>query len=171
MARIWMNTTKKGRNQLITIKTQLEIAAPIQLCFDLARDIDLHTRTVWPHTKEKEIRRTTSGLIGKGESVTFQATHFLIRQTLSSKITEYHAPYYFVDEMQNGAFKELKHIHEFKDMQGKTVMIDTLHFRAPFGPIGWLVERIILKSYMKKFIEHRNGQLKEIAEEQTKAVR
>ncbi len=31
---------------MVIVKTQIEIAAPIQLCFDLARDIHIHTQTV-----------------------------------------------------------------------------------------------------------------------------
>jgi hypothetical protein len=41
---------------------------------------------------------------------------------------------------------------------------DTLYFEVPFGIIGWIVERIILKNYMKWFLDYRNRQLKEIAE-------
>lgn len=161
----------KGGNHLITIKTQIEISAPIQLCFDLARDIEIHTKTVWNHTKESAIDGITTGPIGFEQLVTFQATHFLVRQKLTSKITEYNEPYLFVDEMQKGAFKRLKHIHDFKELNGKTIMIDTLQFEAPFGLLGWIVERIILRSYMKRFIEHRNNQLKKIAEERVNAIR
>ena len=159
---------KKGGNHLITVKTQIEISAPIRLCFDLARDIDIHTKTVWSHTKERAISGVTSGPIGFGQTVTFQATHFLVNQTLTSKITKYEEPFMFVDEMQKGAFKRLQHIHEFKELNGKTLMIDTLHFEAPFGLLGWIVERIILKSYMKRFLEHRNKKLMKIAEERVK---
>ncbi|WP_339315795.1 SRPBCC family protein [Paenibacillus sp. FSL R10-2734] len=149
---------------MITVKTQIEISAPIQLCFDLARDIEIHTKTVWIHTKEKAIMGVTSGLIGPGQSVTFEATHFLVRQKLTSKITDYNEPFLFVDEMQKGAFKRLKHLHEFKELGGKTLMTDTLHFEAPFGLLGRAVERIILEKYMKRFLEHRNNELKKLAE-------
>lgn len=145
---------------MITLRTQIEISAPIQLCFDLARDIEIHTKTVWKHTKEKAIIGITSGPIGLGETVTFEATHFLIRQQLTSKITEFNEPYLFVDEMQNGAFKSLKHIHEFKPINDKTLMKDILIFEAPLGILGRAVEKIILKQYMKSFIEYRNNELK-----------
>lgn len=161
----------KGVNRLITIRTQIEISAPIDLCFDLARDITIHTQTVWKHTKEIAIGGITAGPIGNGQTVIFQATHFRVRQTLTSKITKYEEPFMFVDEMQKGAFKTLKHIHEFKEVQGKTLMIDTLHFESLFGLLGKIVEKLILENYMKRFIEHRNDQLKKIAEEHVKEAR
>ncbi|MFD0678305.1 MULTISPECIES: SRPBCC family protein [unclassified Paenibacillus] len=90
---------------MIKVYTEIEIKAPIEVCFDLARNIDIHTETVWKHTNERAIAGITTGMIGEGDTVTFQATHFLIRQTLTSRISEYRRLYKFVDEMISGAFK------------------------------------------------------------------
>lgn len=160
-----INFLLNGVYRLVIVKTEILINAPIHHCFDLARNIEVHTQTVWKHTKEKAIEGTIEGMIDEGETVTFQATHFLIRQKLTSRITEYQRPYLFVDEMSKGAFKSLKHEHFFEEHDGKTLMKDKLIFEAPFGIIGWLTERIILKKYMKRFLEHRNYQLKIMAEE------
>lgn len=105
---------------MIIVKTFLEINAPIEICFDLARDIRLHTRTVWRHTKERAVGGTYASRINRGETVTFEATHFLIRQRLTSRITEFERPYIFVDQMVSGAFKSMKHTHEFEDRNGVT---------------------------------------------------
>ncbi|MVP01168.1 SRPBCC family protein [Paenibacillus lutrae] len=150
---------------MIKVTTEIEIEAPIDRCFDLARNIDVHTRTVWKHTKEKAIDGTVTGCIGDGETVTFQATHLGVRQKLTSQITEFKRPYLFVDSMLRGAFKSLKHTHEFVELDdSRTLMKDTLLFEAPFGMIGWLVERLVLRRYMEAFINHRNIELKKIAE-------
>ncbi|GKU78413.1 SRPBCC family protein [Paenibacillus sp. L3-i20] len=149
---------------MVVVNVEVYINAPIDICFDLASNIEVHTETVWKHTNERAIAGVTKGMIGEGETVTFQATHFLIRQKLTSKITEYNRPFFFVDEMMKGAFKNLRHEHMFEEFNGKTLMKDKLVFEAPFGIIGWLTERLILKRYMRKFLEHRNQQLKELAE-------
>lgn len=149
---------------MITVETEVFINAPLELCFDLARDIDVHTRTVWPHTKERAVAGVTTGPIGLGETVTFEAKHLGVRQRLTSKITEYRAPAYFVDEMQRGAFKYLRHEHFFEHVEGMTLMRDRLTFAAPFGLIGWLVERVVLRRYMYNFLKDRNEQLKGLAE-------
>ncbi len=148
----------------VLISVETFVAAPIEKCFDLARDIDIHTQTVWKHTREKAVAGVTTGMINYGETVTFEATHFGIRQRLTSKITEYNRPYLFVDEMQRGAFKRLKHIHEFIEVEGGTILKDTLDFAAPLGPLGWIADHFVLKYYMKRFIEARNEELKKIAE-------
>ncbi|MDT0121596.1 SRPBCC family protein [Paenibacillus sp. RRE4] len=153
---------------MVIVETEILIDAPIELCFDMARDIDVHTQTVWKHTKEKAVAGVTSGKINHNDKVTFEARHFWIRQKLTSRITAYQAPYYFVDEMLKGAFKSLRHEHIFEEHNGKTLMKDRLTMVAPFGIIGWVTERIILKSYMKRFLIHRNQQLKLLIEMQSK---
>ncbi|MBB6731692.1 SRPBCC family protein [Cohnella zeiphila] len=149
---------------MIIVRTEVEIDAPIRVCFDCARDIGLHTRTVWKHTKESAVGGVTDGPIGLGETVTFEATHFLVRQRLTSQITEYREPCWFVDEMRRGAFKSLRHEHEFQEAKERTLMTDTLLFEAPFGVIGTVTERLVLGRYMRKFLEHRNLELKRVIE-------
>ncbi len=146
------------------METNIQIDAPIELCFDLARDMDIHKRTAWPHTKEAIIDGVRTGLIGLNETVTFEATHFGVRQRLTSKVVELDRPYLFVDEMQHGAFRSMRHTHIFEEVQGKTRMSDIVEFSAPYGPIGWIAERLVLRSYLTRFLMHRNEQLKEIAE-------
>jgi len=62
----------------------------------------------------------------------------------------------FIDEQLRGPFKSFHHHHEFFDVDGKTMMIDRVSFTAPFGPFGWVAERIILSWYMPQLIRQRN---------------
>lgn len=149
---------------MIKVSTEIEIEATIDVCFDRARNIDIHTQTVWPHTKERAIAGTTTGMIGGGETVTFEARHFLIRQRHTSIISNYVRPYHFVDEMLQGTFKSMRHEHEFIDLGNRTLMKDTLYFEAPLGWFGGMVERVVLKNYMKRFLQYRNEQLKILVE-------
>ena len=96
------------------IELQTIINADIKICFDLARNIDFHQQSL-VHSKEKAVAGKTSGLIELGESVTWQATHFGIKQQLTSKITQFNSPHYFVDEMVSGAFTSFKHEHIFEE--------------------------------------------------------
>ncbi|WP_145048499.1 SRPBCC family protein [Paenibacillus xylanexedens] len=150
---------------MIQVVTEIIINAPIERCFDAARDIDLHTQTVWRHTREQAVSGVTTGLIGDGDTVTFEATHLGVRQRLTSEIAEYERPYRFVDQMLNGAFKSMRHEHSFTQLDNHTTrMTDTLKFEAPFGVLGWVAERIVLKRYMTAFLESRNRKLKMIVE-------
>ena len=52
-------------------------------------------------------------------------------------------------------------------VDGATVMIDHLEFDAPLGPIGRVVERIVLGTYLRKLIEERGTFLKRLAEQRS----
>ena len=96
--------------ELITLHTFIN--ADIKTCFDLARNIDFHQESL-QHSNEKAISGKTSGLIELGEFVTWEAKHFGFTHNLTSKITEFESPNYFVDEMVFGAFTSFRHEHIF----------------------------------------------------------
>lgn len=139
------------------------INAPIQRCFDLARSIDLHQHTS-AKTGEKAIAGTKSGLINKGETVTWKAKHFGIVQTLTSEISEMNPPFMFEDRMLKGAFKKIQHQHLFEEREGKTIMTDIFDFESPLGVVGKLFNKLVLTNYMNGFLEDRNQMIKSIAE-------
>lgn len=153
-----------------TIQLQTKIKADKALVFDLSRSIDLHKIST-QHTCEEAIDGVTSGLIGLNESVTWRAKHFGVYQKLSSKITAFDAPNYFVDEMVKGAFKSFRHEHHFEEQNGFTIMTDVFEFQSPFGVLGKLANILFLKKYMEKLLQKRNQSIKEFAEsEKWKAV-
>ena len=145
----------------IVIETYIHV--PIERCFDLSRSVDLHTDSM-KHTGEKAIAGRTGGLIDLGETVTWEAKHFGIRQTLTSKITEFDYPNYFVDEMVSGAFKSFRHEHRFVRQGGETQMTDIFSFESPLGLLGRLANVLFLKSYMKRLLQKRNEIIKQVAE-------
>ena len=139
------------------------IKAPIELCFDLSRDIDLHMQSTG-HTREVAIAGVTSGLIGPDQEVTWEATHFGVRQRLTSRITAYRRPYHFRDSQVRGAFKRFDHDHFFSESDGATLMRDVFDFDSPLGILGTIANRVYLTRYMTSFLERRNRLVKEVAE-------
>lgn len=148
---------------MVTLCLETSINAPIERVFDLARSIDLHTRST-AKTGERAIAGITSGLIGFNEEVTWQAKHFGVWQSLTVKIIAYDRPFYFADEMLRGAFKQMRHDHYFESTKSGTMMRDDFLFEAPFGVIGRMVEVTVLKNYMRRFLVARNQVLKLTAE-------
>lgn len=145
------------------IVLETRIAAPIERCFDLARSIDLHVATQTRHG-EVAIAGVTSGLIGLGQEVTWRARHFLVTQTLSTRIVAFDRPRHFRDSMLRGAFRRFDHDHDFAAVEGGTVMKDTFDFASPLGPLGWIADRVALEGYMTRFLAERAAILKRVAE-------
>lgn len=147
-----------------TIRITTLINAPRERVFDLARSIDADTVSA-SRSGERAIEGRTTGLIERGETVTWQARHLGVRQRLKVRITDFERPHRFADEMVSGAFKEMRHEHLFEMVDDQqTRMIDELRFQAPMGPLGRLAERFFLTRYMHRFLIERNRVLKELAE-------
>lgn len=149
---------------MVELVLSTTIEAPIERCFDLARSIDLHLLGA-EKTGERAVGGITSGLIGMDEFVRWEARHLGVSQNLASRITAYNRPLYFQDTMVEGAFRFMKHDHYFKaSSPNSTEMTDTFVFAAPLGLLGVMVEKVVLKPYMLKFLEQRNRVLKRVAE-------
>jgi len=149
---------------LYTIRVTTIIAAPALRCFDLARSVDAHIQSAGT-SGEKAVAGRSSGLLELGDEVTWEARHLGVRQRLTSRITAFQPPGYFQDRMIRGAFKSLEHDHHFDQSDdGATIMHDVVRFDAPFGPLGWLAERLILAGHLRRFLRQRGLALKAMAE-------
>ena len=138
---------------ILTIETFVK-ASP-ERCFDAARDLDLHV-TSMSHTAERAVGGRTSGLIERGEEVTWEARHFGIRQRFTSKITAFDRPRHFQDSMTRGAFQSFVHDHHFEPVDGGTRMRDVLEFSSPFGILGRIVDRLVMTTYLHRLLTRRN---------------
>ena len=145
------------------IELQTQIAAPIERVFDLARSIDAHMASTGD-THERAVAGRTTGLIEKGETVTWEANHLGFRQRLAVRITQFERPHVFGDEMISGAFSSMHHTHRFIPSDQGTLMKDEFHFTAPLGFLGRLAEWLFLTRYMRRFLTKRAAQLKKMAE-------
>jgi hypothetical protein len=146
-----------------TLTLVTSIAAPIERCFDLARNIDFHVDSMGS-TGERAVAGVIAGLIGPDQEVTWEGRHFGFRFRFSSRITAFRQPTYFQDSMVAGPFAVFVHDHRFESRAGCTVMTDEIRFRSPFGVLGALVDRLILAPYLSRLVGGLNGALKRAAE-------
>ena len=149
-----------------TIILETLISASAEVCFDLMRDVRIHTETT-SQTNEKAVAGVIDGKIGLGQTVTFEGTHFGMRQRLTVKVVEFDRPRRFVDAMVEGRFKSFVHIHEFEPSDGVTLMRDTLIWESPLGIFGKIIDKLLLERHLTRLVSDRNAKLKEIAESQT----
>jgi ligand-binding SRPBCC domain-containing protein len=148
---------------LVVVTTN--IRAPIERCFDLARDVDVHCRTS-AFTSERAVSPgRTSGLLERGDTVIFEGRHVGLRLRLSARIVEMERPTRFVDEAVSGPFESLRHVHDFTASDGVTRMIDTIEWTAPLGVLGALADAVFLERYMRRFLERKQAALKALAEQ------
>jgi ligand-binding SRPBCC domain-containing protein len=148
---------------MTVIDLTTEINAPIERVFDLARDLDLHARSM-VHSGERAVAGRTTGLVEVGDTVTWRARHFGLWWSLTSRITAVEAPTRFEDVQERGPFAWFRHEHRFEIVGGVTRMRDHWEHRSPFGLIGRIVDRLVLRRYMQSLLVTRNAALKREAE-------
>ena len=146
---------------VITLITHIQ--APIEVCFDLARNVEIHLRST-AKTHERVVGGVMTGLIGLNDEVTWEATHFGLRQLLTSRITVFNRPTHFRDSMVQGAFKRFDHDHVFERDQGITTMKDVFDYTSPFGFMGRIVDVLVLERYMERLLRSRAEVIRAAAE-------
>lgn len=148
---------------MVSIEEKTHISAPIERCFYLSLNIDLHQDSA-AQTRERAVAGVTGGLIGLGQRVSWQGRHFGLMLRHTSEITAYQPPTFFEDAMVSGVFRSFRNQHFFRTDANDTVMEDNLEFVAPVPLLGQIAEILVLKDYLSRFLRDRNAYIKRVAE-------
>lgn len=144
----------------IRFERTTHLERPPDIAFDTSLDVTFHTDSM-AESREQIVGGITSGVMGLGDTVTWRARHFGIWWQMTTVISAYERPRYFVDEQVKGPFKRYHHVHYFDDDDTGTCMRDVVEFAAPFGLLGLAAERLMLRRHMTALIDLRNAQLRE----------
>ncbi|HSI89439.1 MAG TPA: SRPBCC family protein [Pyrinomonadaceae bacterium] len=136
-----------------TFVLETDIAAAPERCFAILRDPRLHPETTVDHEGELAI----------GQIVRFESRFVGMRTLLELEVTEFDPPNFVTDELRNGIFREFRHRHEFRAAGKGTLMIDTVTWTLPVGPLGRLFDGIAA-ARLRSVITARNARLKALAE-------
>lgn len=140
------------------------IEASREKVFDLARDVDAHLRTSQATGERAVAPGKTTGLLDLGDLVTFEGVHLGVRQRLTARVVSMERPVRFADEQVRGVFRRLRHVHEFEDRAGATLMRDTLEWTSPLGFLGVLADLLFVERHLRSFIFAKQQALKRLAE-------
>jgi ligand-binding SRPBCC domain-containing protein len=146
-----------------TIRLSTWIAAPVERCFLLSLSIDLHVASA-RLSREEAIDGVTTGLIGEGETVTFQGRHFGMVLRHTSRIDAMRPYTFFCDAMVAGIFPRFIHEHHFATMNDGTRMRDEVRFSAPWGIVGELATKMYVRRHLTALLTERNAMIKRVAE-------
>jgi ligand-binding SRPBCC domain-containing protein len=141
------------------IECKTTIHAPPGRCFDLSRSVELHLEAA-AATGERAVDGITSGLLGAGDTVTWEARHLGRRRRLTVRITAFDRPAFFRDEQVRGPFRRFVHDHLFEPTDGGTRMRDVMEFTSGLP----LLDRLVLAPYLRRFLRRRNELIRTTAE-------
>ncbi len=85
-----------------------------------------------------------------------------IPMTWVTEITQVEAPNYFIDDQRSGPYAYWHHQHFLREKGSGVEVVDILNYKIPFGFIGRILEKLIVKRKVKKIFEYRREQLNRI---------
>ena len=92
----------------------------------------------------------------EGMIITYKVSPVLgIKLDWMTEITHVKEHEYFVDEQRFGPYALWHHQHHFKSIKGGVHMKDILNYAIPYGPIGTLANKILVKKQVSKIFEYR----------------
>ena len=163
------------------------VRAPLDRLWALSTRVELVQKTLGMHLAGG----VTSGHIQDGSRVHWRGWKFGLPTEHHTLITGYASPHpasvepthapelhaetpgqpvaWFQDSQEQGRFAAFHHDHWFREQQGPagetfTLLEDEVHFALPFGPLGRLAARWIMRPYVRRLVKRRFASLKELAE-------
>ncbi len=77
----------------------------------------------------------------------------------TTEITEWNPPFSFVDIQLVGPYKSWHHRHTFAAENNDTTIHDTVDYVLPFGPLGNLVNWILVSRDVKRIFDYRQQKI------------
>lgn len=139
------------------------IAAPVERVFDLSRHIAVY-KQIFQGRKEKISSGAGSTLLGKGETVSINATHAGKSRSVMLKVTSFERPNVFIEEQVKGDLQNFRHEHHFKRAENGTIVIDLLEFGNPKDIAGKIFGKIYFKKYLEELLRKRTELVRSYAE-------
>jgi ligand-binding SRPBCC domain-containing protein len=65
----------------------------------------------------------------------------------------------FVDVQLRGPYRRWRHVHEFEDAPGGTLVRDRIEYQLPFGPLGELAHVLFVARQLRAIFQHRRGRI------------
>jgi ligand-binding SRPBCC domain-containing protein len=72
-----------------------------------------------------------------------------------TEIIAWNPPRGFVDQQLQGPYRLWHHTHQFKAQAGGTLMIDTVRYALPLGPLGSLAHRLVVRRDLERIFDYR----------------
>ncbi|MGY3214346.1 SRPBCC family protein [Mucilaginibacter sp. HD30] len=98
-----------------------------------------------------------------GMIITYKVSPLLgIKLNWMTEITQVKEHQYFVDEQRVGPYALWHHEHHFKEIKGGVNMTDILNYAVPYGFIGTLANKILVRKEIDKIFNYREKAINEL---------
>lgn len=78
-----------------------------------------------------------------------------VKMNWVTEITHIEEGRYFIDEQRFGPYAFWHHQHHFESIDGGVKMTDILHYKVPYGPLGTLVDWMLVAPKIEHIFNYR----------------
>ncbi|MFN6113563.1 MAG: SRPBCC family protein [Bacteroidota bacterium] len=144
------------------LERTVRINAPIEKVFHFHDDTRNLLKITPPDIK---VSIETMGSPGLGYEVTLKVRQFMVFvMRWHVKITVYEPPVLMVDEQVSGPFRTWKQTRRLRQVEGGTELTDIVEYEAPFGPLGRIVNALVIRRQIEKMFTYRQATTKKLLE-------
>jgi len=112
--------------------------------------------TITPEYLKFKIVSMSTTEIEKDSIITYKLKIHGIPVKWISKISVFEKNKVFVDEQLKGPYKKWHHTHEFFELNGGTLMVDTVRFKIPLGIVGDIIMGRFIRKDIRNIFKYRN---------------
>ena len=148
---------------IFTLETRQELSISIEKAWDFFSS----PKNLVKITPEHMEFKITSGDLTKmyeGQMITYSVGLLPgVRSSWVTEITHVDEPNMFVDEQRFGPYSMWHHEHTFESLDnGGVLMKDKVSYKIPFGPLGILVEKLIIRNQLRNIFTYRENTLNQL---------
>jgi ligand-binding SRPBCC domain-containing protein len=100
--------------------------------------------------------------IRPGFSIKYEIKWLGIGLSWTTAITEYQPGRKFLDVQTKGPYALWEHEHTFKEINGQTLMKDRVRYALPFGILGSIVHRLIVRRQLEHIFDYRAKRIRKM---------
>ena len=79
-----------------------------------------------------------------------------------TRIEDWNPPVSFIDIQEAGPYKQWIHLHHLAPAGDGVLMTDVVRYRLPFGPLGRLVNLVMVRNTLDRVFDHRYSVVREM---------
>lgn len=143
-------------NQIHILERTHRLELPIDRVFAFYGDA-LNLERITPPLLSFKV--TTPGPIemGVGTLIEYRLKLHRVPVRWRTRIEVWEPPHQFVDVQIRGPYSLWEHTHTFEeDGPGATIIEDRVRYSIPFGPLGELADRLLVRRDLKQIFDYRH---------------
>jgi len=109
--------------------------------------------------------------MGEGTLVEYRLSLFGLPFRWKTRIESWEPGRRFVDVQLEGPYRLWRHVHEFVEVEGGTLVRDEVTYQLPLGPLGLLAHALFVRRQVAAIFDHRQRRIAELLAPRSAAVR